>query len=132
MVWGLTGGIGGMAAGTALRLGSAVGGVMIGRKLDTEEKPTLIRVIPEPDMPQNDSVYAPADAATPSANLSIAPQSSPTAAVPPGRARGDEDVVLITKSGNKLIRRGAKKAPEKTVATDWPVVPNRSPENWPF
>ena len=42
------GGYGGLAAHTAVTLGGAIVGVMIGKKLDTEEVATLIRIVSEP------------------------------------------------------------------------------------
>ena len=47
VIGGRIGGYGGLAAQTAVTLGGAIVGVMIGKKLDTEEVATLIRIVPE-------------------------------------------------------------------------------------
>jgi hypothetical protein len=46
---------------------------------------------------------------------------------------GDPTMVLTTRSGNQLLRRGEKrKVDDAHWAGSWPVAPNRGRENWAF
>ena len=65
------GGYGGLAAQTAVTLGGAIVGVMIGKKLDTEEVATLIRIVPEPNAAPDPSHVHPRSLQSPWRNRTV-------------------------------------------------------------
>ncbi|HWP84082.1 MAG TPA: hypothetical protein VNN17_02750, partial [Terriglobia bacterium] len=117
-------GYGGLAATTAATLGGAILGAVISKKMDTEEVPTLIRILPDPP---------PLPSPAPGTPVAMAEPQRMASASGAGRGVSQEEAPLEyhtpTLSGKRLIRRRPKQNPP---AEQWFVTPRRSRNQWAF